>query len=238
MTPPVLSVQGLKTGYGVMTIVHGVSFDVAPGRITALIGGNGAGKTTLMLALAGLLPLTAGRVIMHGVDISHQRSNQRVQAGLALVPEGRKVFPTLSVAENLRLGAIVPRAQADWQGRMEEMFELFPRLKERQRQLAGTLSGGEQQMLAIARGLMSRPSLLLLDEPTLGLAPIMAKFVFDTISRLNESGVTILLSEQDTRSTLRVAHEAHVIENGRVSLSGSGQELADHPRVRQAYLGL
>lgn len=238
MTSQVLSVQDLKTGYGAMTIVHGVSFDVAPGRITALIGGNGAGKTTLMLALAGLLPLTGGRVILHGADISHQRSNQRVQAGLALVPEGRKVFPTLSVAENLRLGAIVPRAQADWQGRMEEMFELFPRLKERQRQLAGTLSGGEQQMLAIARGLMSRPSLLLLDEPTLGLAPIMAKFVFETITRLNESGVTILLSEQDTRSTLRVAHEAHVIENGRVSLSGSGQELEDHPRVRQAYLGL
>ncbi|NYT68377.1 ABC transporter ATP-binding protein [Pusillimonas noertemannii] len=238
MTRNVLSIEQAATGYGKMEIVHGVSIEVREGGVTALVGGNGAGKTTLMLMLAGLLPVTAGRLRLDGADITQTRSDERVEAGIALVPEGRKIFPNLTVHENLRLGAVTARARHNWQERLAEMHTLFPRLQERRNQAAGTLSGGEQQMLAIARGLMSRPRVLLLDEPTLGLAPIMARHVFDTIRELNRSGLTILLAEQDTRSTLKVADFAHVIENGHVALSGPSQQLADNPRIRQAYLGL
>lgn len=233
-----LSLDGVVTGYGDMEIVHGISMEVPKGRISALVGGNGAGKTTLMLMLAGLLPTKRGKLSFEDKDIGATRSNQRVEAGMALVPEGRKIFPNLSVYENLRLGAVVARAHKQWLERLEEMYGLFPRLCERRNQAAGTLSGGEQQMLAIARGLMSRPKLLLLDEPTLGLAPIMASHVFETVGKLNQSGLTILLAEQDTRSTLAMAHTAHVIENGRITMSGSGSEVASDSRVRQAYLGL
>ena len=238
MTATLLSLDNVVAGYGEMEIVHGISLEVPQGRISALIGGNGAGKTTLMLMLAGLLPTKRGKLSFEDTDISATRSNQRVEAGMALVPEGRKIFPNLSVYENLRLGAVVARAHKQWQDRLDEMYSLFPRLRERRNQAAGTLSGGEQQMLAIARGLMSRPKLLLLDEPTLGLAPIMAGHVFETIQALNQNGLTILLAEQDTRSTLAIADTAHVIENGRIVMSGTGAQMANDPRIRQAYLGL
>ena len=238
MTATLLSLNDVVAGYGDMEIVHGISMEIPQGRISALVGGNGAGKTTLMLTLAGLLPTKRGKLSFENKDISATRSNQRVAAGMALVPEGRKIFPNLSVYENLRLGAVVARAHKQWLGRLDDMYGLFPRLHERRNQAAGTLSGGEQQMLAIARGLMSDPKLLLLDEPTLGLAPIMAGHVFETIQALNRNGLTILLAEQDTRSTLAIADTAHVIENGRIALSGTGSEVAGDPRVRQAYLGL
>jgi len=238
MSAALLSLDNVVAGYGEMEIVHGISMDVPRGRISALVGGNGAGKTTLMLMLAGLLATKRGKLSFEGADISATRSNQRVEAGMALVPEGRKIFPNLSVYENLRLGAVVARAHKQWQDRLDEMYGLFPRLRERSGQAAGTLSGGEQQMLAIARGLMSQPKLLLLDEPTLGLAPIMAGHVFETIQALNQNGLTILLAEQDTRSTLAIADTAHVIENGRIAMSGTGAQIASDPGIRQAYLGL
>jgi len=238
MTASMLSLDQVVTGYGDMEIVHGISVQVLPRSITALVGANGAGKTTLMLMLSGVLPVFRGQVTFDGSNATQARSHQRVEAGMVLVPEGRKVFPSLTIEENLRLGAIAPRARASWQQRRDEMFALFPKLHERRGQLAGTLSGGEQQMLAIARGLMSRPKLLLLDEPTLGLAPIMARYIFDTIQKLSDEGLTILISEQDTQSTLKIASHAYVVENGRIALSGSGDEVSRDPRVQQAYLGL
>ncbi|MBM3553920.1 MAG: ABC transporter ATP-binding protein [Alphaproteobacteria bacterium] len=233
-----LRVEGLSAGYGEVGILKSVSLAVAAGTITALIGGNGAGKTTLMLTLAGLLAPAAGRIQFDGQELAVRPSHERVDAGLALVPEGRRVFPSLSVEENLRLGAIVPRSRATWTRRRDDMFALFPRLVERRRQLAGTLSGGEQQMLAIARGLMAMPKLLLLDEPTLGLAPIIASSLFALIRDLNGRGLTILIAEQDIRRTLAIAHHAYVIENGGIVMSGGGDELSRDPRVRSAYLGL
>jgi branched-chain amino acid transport system ATP-binding protein len=233
-----LTLQNVETGYGDVKIIHDVSLNVRAGAITALIGGNGAGKTTLMLMLAGLLPVFNGHLSLDGADIQQSRSDQRVEAGMVLVPEGRRVFPNLSVEENLRLGAIVPRARSTWRSRIAEMYDLFPRLRERRMQSAGTLSGGEQQMLAIARGLMARPKLLLLDEPTLGLAPIMASLVFDAIRTLNHSGLTIFIAEQDTRRTLSIADHGFLIENGRIAMSGSGEQLMSNPRIKEAYLGL
>ena len=238
MSTALLSLDNVVTGYGDMEIVHGISLQVEPGSITALVGANGAGKTTLMLMLSGVLPVFRGRIAFDGLDATHMRSNRRVESGMVLVPEGRKVFPTLTIEENLRLGAINPRARASWQQGLKEMFALFPRLQERRSQLAGTLSGGEQQMLAIARGLMSRPKRWLLDEPTLGLAPIMARFIFETIQKLRHNGLTILISEQDTQTTLKLASQAYVVENGRIALSGSGADVVRDPRVQQAYLGL
>jgi len=238
MSRPLLQLQAVVAGYGEVQVVHGVSLTVPSGAIIALIGGNGAGKTTLMLTLAGVIPIARGKIRYDSRDITRWDSHQRVNEGIVLVPEGRWIFPRLSVEDNLRLGAIVPQARAKWRERREEMFELFPRLRERHRQPAGLLSGGEQQMLAIARGLMARPKLLLLDEPTLGLAPIMAIQVFETIRRLNRGGLAILIAEQNVQQTLEVSDHGHVIENGRVALSGLAADLINDPRIKKAYLGI
>jgi branched-chain amino acid transport system ATP-binding protein len=233
-----LEADGIVAGYGKIEIVHGLGFAAAEGEVTALVGANGAGKTTLMRALAGVLPLAGGSLHFAGRDIAGERAHARVEAGIVLVPEGRLIFPYMSVAENLRIGAINPRARRETARTADEVYALFPRLAERRHQLGGTLSGGEQQMLALGRGLMAKPRLLLLDEPTLGLAPIMAKLIFATIERLRESGLTIVIAEQDVGQTLAIADRAYVIENGRLALSGAGAALLDDPRVKAAYLGL
>ena len=233
-----LEAEGIVAGYGEIEIVHGLGFAAAAGEVTALVGANGAGKTTLMRALAGVVPISAGTLRFAGRDIGRVRAHARVEAGIVLVPEGRLIFPHMSVAENLRIGAINPRARGVAAASADEVYALFPRLAERRHQLGGTLSGGEQQMLALGRGLMAKPKLLLLDEPTLGLAPIMAKLIFDTILRLSESGLTIVLAEQDVGQTLTIADRAYVVENGRIALSGEGTALLNDPRVKSAYLGL
>ena len=233
-----LEVHDLEAGYGRIRILHGVSLAAAKGGVTALLGANGAGKTTLMRGIAGLLPLTAGRIVVGGSDVSLLSANQRVERGIALVPEGRLVFPGLTVAENLRLGGITRRGHQGLSARLAEMYALFPRLAERSRQPAGTLSGGEQQMLAIARGLMSRPELLLLDEPTLGLAPAMCAIIYRTVADLAACGFTILMAEQNVPQALALATTAHVMENGRVVLSGTAEALAQDPQVRAAYMGI
>ena len=234
----ILEVSDLRVGYGAVQVVHGVSLRVEKGSVTALIGGNGAGKTTIMKALVGSLAKSAGTITFMSQDIGHMRPHERVNLGLALVPEGRMIFPHMTVEENLRIGGIVPRARPRGAARREEIYEMFPRLRERRMQKGGTLSGGEQQMLALGRGLMSMPDLLLLDEPTLGLAPLMADALFDSIAALQKAGMTILIAEQDTPRTLALAERAYVIENGRVAFDGTGHELLDDPRVREAYLGI
>ena len=233
-----LEVRDLKAGYGRITILHGVSLDAPAGAITALLGANGAGKTTLMRSIAGLLSVSAGRVVVAGADVTRLSSHERVEAGIALVPEGRLVFPTLSVAENLRLGAITRRGRHGASQRLADMYELFPRLAERAHQAAGTLSGGEQQMLAIARGLMARPALLLLDEPTLGLSPAMCTLIYRTVANLAAQGLAILMAEQNVPQALTLAVTAHVVENGRIAVSGPAAALAEDPRVRSAYMGI
>jgi branched-chain amino acid transport system ATP-binding protein len=233
-----LSVDNIRAGYGAVGILHGISFEVPEGKIIALVGANGAGKTTLLRAISGLLPLTSGKITLDGKDISAEPANRRVEAGISLVPEGRLVFPTMSVAENLRVGAISRRARHGMHDRLAAMYALFPRLQERSAQAAGALSGGEQQMMAMARGLMARPALLLLDEPTLGLAPLVAKLIFTTLERLRKEGLTIVLAEQDIRSALGIADYAHVVENGKIVLSGASEDLLDNARVKSAYLGI
>ena len=235
---PMLEIHDLVGGYGATQVLHGLSLEVAAGSITALLGANGAGKTTLMKTLAGLLPVKSGRLRFLGEDISAAACNRRVLAGLVLVPEGRLVFPSLTVRENLRLGGINPRARRDWQRSMEHVYHVFPRLLEREKQAASTLSGGEQQMLAIGRGLMAQPRLMLLDEPTLGLSPLMSHEIFRLAGRLVEDGLTLLLAEQDVHKSLEVAQHAYVVENGRIAAHGPATGIADDPRIRQAYLGL
>lgn len=238
MTSPLLELRGVTGGYGAVDIIFGVSLEVREGSVTALIGGNGAGKTTLMLMLAGIVKVAAGTLRFSDIDVTHWPSHRRVDAGIVLVPEGRWVFPNLSVEANLRLGAITPRARASWRKSLDEIFALFPRLAERRHQAAGSLSGGEQQMLAIGRGLMARPKLLLLDEPTLGLAPVMVAHIFATIRRLNGGGLSIFVAEQDVRHVLGGADTAYVMESGKIAMSGTGAELVNDPRVKQTYLGL
>ena len=235
---PMLEVDGLVAGYGPTRVVHGLSLQVREGGVTALLGANGAGKTTLMKTLCGLLPVQGGTLRFLGQDIGHSAADRRVLAGLVLVPEGRMVFPTLSVQENLRLGGINLRARPQWRRNIERVFDVFPRLRERASQAAVTLSGGEQQMLAIGRGLMAEPKLMLLDEPTLGLAPVMALEIFALVRRLTAEGLTLLLAEQDVQRTLAVASQAYVVENGRIAAHGPAAEIAGDPRIRQAYLGL
>jgi branched-chain amino acid transport system ATP-binding protein len=233
-----LEIEGLVGGYGATEVLHGLTLQVASGGVTALLGANGAGKTTLMKTLAGLLPVQGGRLRLLGQDITHSPCDQRVLAGMVLVPEGRMVFPSLNVRENLRLGAINPRARVDWHSSLDHVYHVFPRLLERESQLAVTLSGGEQQMLAIGRGMMAKPTVMLLDEPTLGLSPLMSHQIFDLVKRLVEGGLTLLLAEQDVRKALDAASQADEIENGRVAAEGPADAMAADPRVKTAYLGL
>ena len=233
-----LEVEDLVGGYGATRVLHGLSIRVLAGGVTALLGANGAGKTTLMKTLAGLVPVKSGRLRFTGEDITRSACDKRVMAGMVLVPEGRMVFPSLSVNENLRLGGINPRARPEWRRSLDHVYHVFPKLLERESQQAATLSGGEQQMLAIGRGLMAQPKLMLLDEPTLGLAPVMSLQIFELVRRLTAEGLTLLLAEQDVHRTLQVASHAYVIENGRVATEGPTGEIASDPRVKQAYLGL
>ena len=233
-----LDVRNLHAGYGEVAVLRDVSFAVSDGAITALIGSNGSGKTTMMRAVAGLLPARSGRIDFAGRDLTHARPSERVEAGLALVPEGRLVFPEFTVEDTLRVGAYCTRARAGMAERKAQMYALFPRLYERRRSPAGALSGGEQQMLAIARGLMSAPSLLLLDEPSLGLAPVVVAQLFEAIVAIAKSGVAVCLVEQDVNLSLEIAEYAYVLENGAIVLRGPARELIHSDQVRTSYLGL
>ena len=233
-----LELHQVVSGYGEVRVLHGVSLTVAAGSITALVGSNGAGKTTLMRVISGLLPLASGRIAFDGQDIGAAATHRRIGLGLALVPEGRLIFPDFTVEENLKVGAIAPHARPERDRRIEEMFDLFPRLRERSRQAGGTLSGGEQQMLALARGMMAGPRLLLLDEPSLGLAPIVVEQLFDVIPRIRGAGVTVFIVEQDVRSSLELADTAYVMENGHIVQAGPAAGLLDDPSIKEAYLGL
>ena len=230
-----LRLDSVEAGYRDLVAVRELSLEVHAGEVVALIGGNGAGKTTTLRAITGLLPLRRGRIEFEGERIDGRTSSQVVARGIAHVPEGRQLFPTMSVRENLELGA---RERATRAAALEAVFALFPRLRERERQVAGTLSGGEQQMCAIGRGLMARPRLLLLDEPSLGLAPVMVRLIFENLKRINESGTTILLVEQNVARALTLSHRAYVLENGRIVLDGPREALQQSPHVKQAYLGL
>ncbi|HET8730924.1 MAG TPA: ABC transporter ATP-binding protein [Moraxellaceae bacterium] len=232
-----LSIENLSIAYGGIQAVKGISLSVEEGELVTLIGANGAGKTTTLNALGGLLPIAGGSVRYAGRDLVSIPAHDRVRQGLALVPEGRGIFGRLTVAENLLMGAFHRHDRDGIRADMVKSYELFPRLRERQEQLAGTLSGGEQQMLAICRALMGRPKLLLLDEPSMGLAPLMVDRIFALIREINASGVSVLLIEQNARLALQAAHRAYVMESGRISLSGPAAELAADERVRAAYLG-
>jgi len=233
LTRPLLAVEGLQVRYGNIHAVQGLDLHVEAGELVCLIGANGAGKSSTLNALAGLIPST-GSVRYQDQEIQKLASHQRVKQGLALVPEGRGVFPKMTVLENLQMGAYLH----DWrQDEIEAVFTRFPRLKERQHQLAGTLSGGEQQMLAIGRALLSRPKLLLLDEPSMGLAPLMIELIFQTLAELKSTGLSMLLVEQNARGALQLADRAYVLEHGEMTLTGSGRDLLQDSRVQAAYLG-
>jgi branched-chain amino acid transport system ATP-binding protein len=239
MSPPndvVLRVAGLKVAYGGIQAVKGVDFEIHAGELVTLIGANGAGKTTTLKAITGTLPWH-GTVEYMGKSAEGAASYKLLQQGLAMVPEGRGVFARMSVTENLQMGAFSRNDEAEIRSDMDRMFQTFPRLKERAKQLAGTLSGGEQQMLAMARALMSRPRLLLLDEPSMGLAPIMVEKIFDVVRNVSAQKIPILLVEQNARLALEAAHRAYVMESGLITLSGKASEMLHDPKVRAAYLG-
>jgi len=218
--------------------VHGVSLRVEAREIVSLVGANGAGKTTTLRAVSGLLPVRAGVILFEGDDLTRLTASEIVARGIAHVPEGRQLFANMTVAENLDLGAFLPAARAAQRETTERVWQLFPRLAERRAQVAGTLSGGEQQMVAIARALMSRPRLLILDEPSLGLAPMLVKTIFETVARINAEGTTVLLVEQNLVQSLRLSHRAYVLETGRITLEGSASDLLANPHTRRAFLGL
>jgi branched-chain amino acid transport system ATP-binding protein len=233
-----LKLDSVELSYGAIKAVKGVSLEVHLGEVVTIIGANGAGKSTLLKGIVGLQPLAGGKLLINGVDCSHVPAYKRVGLGVALSPEGRGVFPDQTVRENLLLGAFSIRKDTDRVARLiEREFQRFPRLKERAQQMAGTLSGGEQQMLAISRALMSEPKLLLLDEPSLGLAPLIITDIFKSIVALRDSGLTILLVEQMANQALAVADRAYVLETGRITLEGTGSQLLRDPAVRAAYLG-
>ncbi len=232
-----LEASNLEVAYGNINAVKGVSFGVASGELVCVIGANGAGKTTTLKALAGMLPAANGSITFDGESITRLPSHALVRRGIALVPEGRGIFSRLTVADNLRLGAHIRPNRREIQRDMEHTFELFPRLAERRRQIAGTLSGGEQQMLAIGRGLMSRPRLLLLDEPSMGLAPMLVQKIFEIIRRIAKEGVTLLLVEQNAKLALEVSHRGYVMEGGKITLTDAASALMKNPQVQHAYLG-
>ena len=232
-----LEVNNLEVYYGVICALKGISFEVNEGEIVTLIGANGAGKTTMMQSVVGMIPKRSGSVVFDGHDITKMPSHRIVQLGMTLVPEVSCIFQELSVYENLLMGAYTIKNQQQFKADLESIYERFPRLAERRNQIAGTLSGGEQQMLAMSRALMIRPKLLMLDEPSMGLAPILVDQVFSIIKELNDSGTTILLVEQNANKALEISDRAYVLETGSIMLSGTGAELAQSDEVRKAYLG-
>ncbi len=232
-----LSIKNLSVRYGGIHALRGISFDVPAGQIVTLIGANGAGKSTTLNAIVGLVKADGGSIDWNGQSIFNGKTKTIVESGVVLVPEGRRVFPNLNVSENLYLGAYSRKDKTDIEADLEHVFALFPRLKERYKQKAGTLSGGEQQMLAVGRALMTRPKVLMMDEPSLGLAPIIVSMIFDIIRQINAEGVTVLLVEQNAKAALQVAHTGYVMETGSISFSGSGHDLLADDRIRQAYLG-
>ena len=236
---PLLALEALDAGYGVLQILWGVTLKVRPGEIVSVVGPNGAGKTTAIKAILGMVPLRgAGAIRFKGERIDGLAAEQVVKRGIAVVPEGARVFPEMTVLDNLRMGPLVKRARDREPQSLEEVYAMFPRLAERQRQLARTLSGGERQMLAIGRALMSCPELLLLDEPSLGLQPSLVKSIIEAIRGINERGITVLLIEQNVHISLPISHRAYVLEQGRVVLEDSGPALLENPHVRLSYLGV
>jgi branched-chain amino acid transport system ATP-binding protein len=233
-----LEIENVTLLYGRIQALHGISMTVGEGEIVALIGANGAGKSTTMRAISGLRPVAQGSIRFDGEDITKMRADLRVVRGVSQSPEGRGVFPGMTVRENLEMGAYTRRNRAEINEDMERAFTLFPRLKEREKQVGGTLSGGEQQMLAVGRALMSRPKLLLLDEPSMGLAPMLIQQIFDIVVEINQQGTTVLLVEQNAQQALSRAHRAYVLETGRIVKSGTGAELLHDPAVKDAYLGV
>jgi branched-chain amino acid transport system ATP-binding protein len=237
MTQTLLKVSGLKVAYGGIQAVKGVDFEVHEGELVTLIGSNGAGKTTTMKAITGLLPMNAGDIQYQGQSIRGRGAWDLVKQGLAMVPEGRGVFTRMSITENLLMGAHIRSDKAGIAQDLERVFTTFPRLKERRDQLAGTMSGGEQQMLAMGRALMSRPKVLLMDEPSMGLSPIMVDKIFEVVGEVHRQGVTILLVEQNASRALEIADRGYVMESGVISMSGAAREMLTDPKVRAAYLG-
>jgi branched-chain amino acid transport system ATP-binding protein len=235
--PPLLTIDKLHAGYGMIEVLHGISVEVQPGEIVALIGANGAGKTSTLLSISGCLPVRRGRVLLEGQEIHRLPAHQIVRRGICQSPEGRKIFGRLSVLENLQMGAFTRNDRAGIDRDLNHAFELFPILAERRGQAGGTLSGGEQQMLAVARALMGRPKLLLLDEPSLGLAPMVAVKIFEVVRRLNQEGMSILLVEQAARMALKLAHRGYVMETGRITMTDKAEALLNDKRVQDAYLG-
>ena len=238
MPEPILSLTDVHAGYDGVPVVFGVSLEVMPGELVAVVGANGAGKSTTMRAIAGLNNPLQGAIRFEGRDISRLRAHQTLALGISYVPEGRRLFAKLSVEENLSLGAYTEKSAAEIKRRLDEMLELFPILRERARQTAETLSGGEQQMLAIARGLMSRPKLLMLDEMSLGLMPTLVEKMMETIVAINRSGMTVLLVEQMVQEALEIAHRGYVLQTGRIVQSGAAKELLDSEEIRKAYMGM
>ena len=235
---PVLSVIDVNTYYGSIHALRGITLEVGQGEIVALIGGNGAGKSTTLNSISGLVRPQSGQILLHGEDLAKYPAHEIMAKGVVQVPEGRRIFARLTVTENLKMGAFVVKDKAVIAQRIERSFTLFPRLKQREHQVAGTLSGGEQQMLAMSRGLMSDPKVLLLDEPSMGLAPNLVDQIFDTISDLHGQGTTILLVEQNAKKALEIADRGYVIETGQIVLAGRGEDLRDDEMVQKAYLGI
>jgi len=234
----VLKVSEIDAYYGDMQALRNVSIDVNQGEIVAVIGSNGAGKSTLLKTISGMLRPRTGSISLDGNEISRAPTSKIVENGISHVPEGRQIFPTMTVLENLEMGAQFPRTKKVQRETLEQVFTYFPRLKERLEQKAGTLSGGEQQMLAMGRGLMSLPALMMLDEPSLGLAPVLVSTIFEIIEKINKQGTSILLIEQNVFHSLKISDRSYVLENGEIALSGAGQELLENPHIRKTYLGL
>ncbi len=232
-----LTFSNVSVAYGQLRVLTDIHLTVEREKIISIIGANGAGKTTLLKATSGLIRAKTGTISFDGQDIHHKAPHEIVMFGIVLVPEGRKLFSSLTVEDNLKVGSYLPEARKDRKETMDQVFSMFPRLKERKKQLARTLSGGEQQMLAIGRGLMSRPKLLMLDEPSLGLAPLVVSYIFSVIQGIHQQGVTVLLVEQNVAQALKMSHRGYVIENGRIVLSGTGDELAGNEHTKKAYFG-
>jgi branched-chain amino acid transport system ATP-binding protein len=238
LRPELLAIRKLSFAYGDLRVLWDVDLDVGEGEIVTVVGSNGAGKSTMLKNVSRLVRGGAGAISFRGTDLLRLAPHEVVELGVVQVPEGRRIFPEMTVLENLRMGSFVPAVRKDRERNLERAFTLFPRLAERARQLGGTMSGGEQQMLAIARGLMANPKLLLLDEPSLGLSPLFVKNIFDIIAEINRQGTSILLVEQNVFQSLRIAHRAYVLETGRIVLQGTGAELLGNDHVKKAYLGI